>query len=47
MSDATAPDKLQTKYAKQYRELKQLLLAKHFSGESLVGAALFSFPSSS
>lgn len=30
-----APDKVQIKYAQQYRELKQLLLAKHFSGEEL------------
>ena len=28
-----ATDKVQIKYKQQYRELKQILLAKHFSGE--------------
>ena len=45
MSDASAPDNLQTNYAKQYKELKQLLLAKHFSGEYFTGLARFSFSS--
>ena len=31
MSEA-GTDKVQAKYAQQYRELKQILLAKHFSG---------------
>ena len=29
-----APDKVQIKYAQQYRELKQILLAKHFAGKA-------------
>ncbi|CAK0786955.1 hypothetical protein CVIRNUC_010169 [Coccomyxa viridis] len=28
-------DKVQAKYAQQYRDLKQILLAKHFSGQGV------------
>ncbi len=34
MTDA-APDKVQIKYTQQYRELKQILLAKHFAGKRI------------
>ncbi|CAL5229161.1 g12435 [Coccomyxa viridis] len=30
-----APDKVQIKYTQQYRELKQILLAKHFAGQGV------------
>ncbi len=30
-----APDKVQIKYTQQYRELKQILLAKHFAGKGI------------
>lgn len=29
-----APDKVQIKYAQQFRDLKQILLAKHFAGKA-------------